>query len=406
MKTFAINKYLNLKLKDKKTFIYVGDKEILVCKKVGIKIAPSKISDYLKYETIDDLEELNYTFDENLIIDSETEFFVHCSNLQTWESNGYNTDLIHSSIAFPILKELMEIGDLRAKRVFKEEIVKRFLSGNRKVQEYLILEDYIQYLSPLEREALFGKELSKFKSLESYVGYRIKIISDLPRYGVKIQDGNIIGLRLHGKENKTKNRLFPYQIKYFKNLEILYLEHFLMLTIPKWIQNFNNLKKLVLSQNHLVAIPRSIGKLKNLENLSLALNLLDKLPKEIESLENLKKLELSYNRFKDFPKEIFGLDQLEDLTFSHNQIKAVPPEIGSMRSLKLLGLSDNLISSLPDELLDMPNIEEVFIGGSNIKIDEEFKKELKKRKIKIFSSGLLEFEAFYRNSIFDMPEDY
>ncbi len=30
MKTFVINRYLNLKLKDKKTFIYVGDKEILI----------------------------------------------------------------------------------------------------------------------------------------------------------------------------------------------------------------------------------------------------------------------------------------------------------------------------------------------------------------------------------------
>jgi len=407
MKTFVINRYLNLKLKDKKTYIYVGDKEILVCKKVGINILPNTISDYLKYETIDDLEEFNYTFDESVKITSETEFFVHCSNLQTWENNGYNTDLIHSSVAFPVLKKLMEVGDLSAKRVFKEEILKRFLTGNKSVQEYLILEGYIQYLSSLEREMLFGKEFFKFKTLELYVGYRIKIISSCKsRRGVRIQNRNIIGLHLYGKDSKTKNKLFPYQIKYFKNLEELYLENFLMLTIPKWIENLNNLNKMRLSQNHLLVIPKSIGKLLDLEYLSLTLNFLDKLPKEIELLENLKELDISYNSFKKFPKQIFGLNQLEDLNLSHNQIKDIPSEIGSMRSLKSLGLSDNPISSLPSELLDMPNIEKVFIGDSNIKIDEEFKKELKKKKIKIFPSGLLEFETLYRNSFRFKLEEY
>lgn len=388
MKTFVINRYLNLKLKDKKTFIHVGDKEILVCKKVGIIISPSKIWDYLKYETIDDLEELNYTYDENLEITPETEFFVHCSNLQIWENNGYNTNLIHSSIAFPVLKELMEMGDLRAKKVFKEEIVKRFISGNRKVQEFLIIEGYIQHLSPLEREMLFGKEYLRFKSLESHIGHRIKIITNCDiHYGVIIQDGKIIGLRLHGEDNK----LFPHQIKYFKKLKILCLENFLAVTIPKWFQNFNNLVKLNLINDNLVVIPKSIGKLKNLESLSLRLNSLNKLPQEIESLKNLKKLELSYNQFKEFPKEVLELSQLEELYMSNNQIEAIHPKIGLLRSLRTLGLSSNPISLLPDELLDMPNLKKVFIGNSNVEVDDDFKKELKKRKINMFPSGLLEF---------------
>lgn len=399
MKKFAINKYLNLTLKDKKTYIYVGEKEILNCKKVGIKIPPNKISDYLKYETIDDLENQNYVLDEDINIDPETEFFVHCSNLQTWENNGYNTDLIHSSIAFPILKELMEIGDLRAKRVFKEEIVKRFLNGSQSTQDYLILEGYIQCLSLFERDALFGKECFKVKSLESYIGYNIKIISGKePRYGVKIQDRKIIGLHLSGKDNKTRNVLFPYLIKNFKNLEILYLEGFKTITIPKWIENLDKLRKLKLNQNKLAVIPKSIGKLKNLEYLDLAINFLDKLPKEIELLKKVKRMNFNFNKFKNFPKEVLGLDRLEYLNLSHNQIKLIPTEIETMHSLKLLGLSENPISSLPDELLSMPNLEKVFIGGSNIKINDDFKKELKKRNIKIFPSGLLEFEILHQNS--------
>ncbi len=402
VKTLAVNQYLTLKLKDKKTYIYVGNKEIFVCKKVGINIIPRKIKDFLKYESIDNLEGLNYEIDEELEIDPETEFFVHCSNLQTWENNGYNTDIIHSSIAFPILKELAEIGDLRAKRVFKEEIVKRFLSGNRNVQEYLIIEGYIRILSQLEREALFRTELSRFTSLEAYVGYRIEVVTSCKsHFGVVLQDGKITGLRLHAGNNATKNKLFPYQIKHFKNLETLDLAHFLTLTIPEWIHKLGNLKSLKLSLNHLVEIPENVGKLENLELLDLSLNSLCKIPKEIKRLKNLKKLQLSYNQFTEFPKEVLSLDKLEDLDLERNQIKTIPLEIESMRSLKELGLSDNLVSSLPDELLDMPNIEKLTIGNSNIKIDEDFKQELKKRKIEIYPSGLLEFEILRRKRRFE-----
>lgn len=399
MKTFAINRYLNLKLKDKKTFIYVGDKEILVCKKVGVNITPRKIEDYLKYENVDDLEGLNYEIEEEIKVSPENEFFVHCSNLQIWEANGYNTNLIHSSVGFPILKELAELGDLRAKRVFKEEIVKRFLSGNRNVQEYLILEGYIRFLSSLERDVLLGKESLRFKSLESHIGHRIEIITSCKNlYGATIQDRSVTGLRLHGEYNKPKIKLFPYQIKHFKNLETLYLEHFSTLTIPKWIGNLRNLKILRLIKSKLIEVPISIGKLKNVEYLSLILNYLDRLPKEIESLENLKELDLSYNQFKNFPKEILGLNQLEDLDLSNNQIKVIPPEIGFMHSLRAIGLSSNPISSLPDELLDMVNLEKVFIGNSNIKIDDALKKELKKKKINIYPSGLLEFRTLYSSN--------
>ncbi len=402
MKIFIVNRYLHLKLKDDTSYIYVGDKEILMCKKVGINIVPSEIEEYLKYKSIDNLEGVNYEIDEEVIITPETEFFVHCSNLQIWEKNGYNTDLIHSSVAFPILKELAEIGDLRAKRVFKEEIVKRFLNGNRNVQEYLIIEGYIRCLSPLERETVFGKDAFRFKSLESHIGHRIEIVTSCNQSkGVTIQDKRVTGLRLDGEYNKSKMKLFPHQIKHFKNLETLSLEMFSTLSIPKWIRNLSNLKRLRLINNKLIDVPKSVGKLRNLEFVSLISNSLNKLPEEIESLEKLKELKLSFNQFKEFPKEVLGLHQLEYLNLSHNQVKVIPPEIGIMLSLKMLGLSGNPISALPDELLDMINIEEVFIGETNIKIDEEFKNELKKRKIQIFPSGCLEFEALRRKRCLD-----
>lgn len=402
---FLINQFLSLKLENGITMIYVGEEQFLQCKFLLLEIPVRDITALDDVKSIDEAaQELGRSlepsdeFSRVGLIPPETEFWGHCSNLQVWYENDYNTKLLHSNLAFPLLKKLTEAGDLLARRVFKDEIAKRYNTGIEKVQKYLIINNYLEYLSPSEREILFGKESSKFKALESYVGYRIKIIpSCKSRRGVRIQNRNIIGLHLYGKDSKKKNKLFPYQIKYFKNLKNLYLENFLSLTIPKWIENLKNLKRMRLSQNHLVAIPRSIGKLVALNYLSLTLNFLDKLPKEIELLENLKELDLSYNHFKKFPEQILGLNQLENLDLSHNQLKVIPSKIGSMPSLKSLGLSDNLISSLPHELLDMPNIEKVFIGDSNIKMDEEFKKELKKKKIKIFPSGLLEFETFYRN---------
>ncbi|MFX1237046.1 MAG: hypothetical protein ACFFAS_03805 [Promethearchaeota archaeon] len=53
----------------------------------------------------------------NRVIPPETEFLVHCSNLQAWVEHGYDARLIHSNLAFPLLKRLCEVGDPQAKRM-------------------------------------------------------------------------------------------------------------------------------------------------------------------------------------------------------------------------------------------------------------------------------------------------
>jgi hypothetical protein len=44
-------------------------------------------------------------------IPPEIRFWAHCSNLETWGENNYDTRLIHSNLAFPLLKKLTEAGD-------------------------------------------------------------------------------------------------------------------------------------------------------------------------------------------------------------------------------------------------------------------------------------------------------
>lgn len=57
-------------------------------------------------------------------------------------------------IAFPLLKKLTEAGDPIAKRVFKEEIAKRYASGFPSMVRYLEHEGYLKYLSEDELSAI------------------------------------------------------------------------------------------------------------------------------------------------------------------------------------------------------------------------------------------------------------
>ncbi len=55
----------------------------------------------------------------------EEEVFAHASNIQAWVEFDYNTRMIHSNIAFPLLKALVKVGDEKAKRVLDAELVER-----------------------------------------------------------------------------------------------------------------------------------------------------------------------------------------------------------------------------------------------------------------------------------------
>ncbi|HDZ18267.1 hypothetical protein LCGC14_0736600 [marine sediment metagenome] len=91
-----------------------------------------------------------------------------------WAELESNTRLLHSNLAFPLLKKLTEVGDPLAKRVFKEEIAKRLESGYWPVIEFLKNEKYIDLLSReeffyclLENDEQGQKEVS-IKSLRTY----------------------------------------------------------------------------------------------------------------------------------------------------------------------------------------------------------------------------------------------
>jgi len=153
---FRINKLLTLKLEDEQTNIYVKKKLFTHCKYLLLSFTRNETIDY---EEINSIDEIKHKYDQShennhSKINPEVEFWGHCSNIQTWYENDYNTNILHSNLSFPLLKELVEHGDPKAKRVFKDEIALRFESNFRSVVLYLLKEKYLFYLDFNEIETL------------------------------------------------------------------------------------------------------------------------------------------------------------------------------------------------------------------------------------------------------------
>jgi len=159
-KEFRINKFLTLKLEKKLTNIYVDGKLFTQCKFLLLNIPTDKVKEFDKIESIDEAvekldHELEFRTKSKLNIPPETEFWGHCSNLQAWVDYKYNPNLLHSNLAFPLLKKLTDIGDPIARQVFKQEVKFRFESFNSSIQQYLIESGYIEYFNKEEKKEIF-----------------------------------------------------------------------------------------------------------------------------------------------------------------------------------------------------------------------------------------------------------
>jgi len=87
-------------------------------------------------------------------------------NLQAWVENNYDTRLLHSNLAFPLLKKLVDAGDKLAKAVFKEEVIERLMDGNLNTILFILDQGYLDKFLKEERDAI----LEDFRShLESVI---------------------------------------------------------------------------------------------------------------------------------------------------------------------------------------------------------------------------------------------
>ncbi|MGB5912463.1 MAG: Rab family GTPase [Promethearchaeia archaeon] len=172
LREFKINNYLTLKLQNNRTNIYVKGILFNQCKYLLLNIEKDKFQYYEKIESIDEAAEtldrsLEGTHFNNFDLSPKTEFWGHCSNLQAWYENDYDTRLLHRNLAFPLLKALAEAGDPLAKKVFKEEIALRLESGYSSVVRYLVTQGYLNYLSRKELNTVLGTP--NFKDLPEHL---------------------------------------------------------------------------------------------------------------------------------------------------------------------------------------------------------------------------------------------
>ena len=114
---FKLNDFLTLKLEEGKTRIYVkGEKFEYYCRPFLVSLPTDKVDMYKEAESLEDVKDIftdmlrsedlsleQYEEEVNNKIDAKTEFWAHCSNLQAWVDNKYDTSIMMSNLAFPIL---------------------------------------------------------------------------------------------------------------------------------------------------------------------------------------------------------------------------------------------------------------------------------------------------------------
>ncbi|MFX1292314.1 MAG: hypothetical protein ACFFAG_15280, partial [Promethearchaeota archaeon] len=175
---FIINKYLTLKLESGHTNIYVGENLFRQCKYLLLDIPKKRAMDYREIESIDEAaESLDRSMERGkprkYYLSPIIEFWGHCSNLQVWYENNYDTRILHSNLSFPLLKALVKVGDPLAKKVFKEEIALRFASGYPSVVQHIVNQNYLKYFNKEELNTLLDDQ---------------NFIKNLPRWFNDIKD--------------------------------------------------------------------------------------------------------------------------------------------------------------------------------------------------------------------------
>ncbi len=322
-------------------------------------------------------------------IPPETEFWGHCSNLQVWAENNYDTRILHSSLAFPLLNALVDAGDLIAKGVFKEEIVRRMATGNLTVVEYLIAEGFTDFLN--KEELLFGilvlEEAELILELEKITGNEIHLVSRLEDdystdQAFSVKNYHILELDIAWSYSPPQE--LPNSLINLKEIKTLYYSGFYVKEIPRIITELKSLTKLDIFCDNLIKIPEEIKNLTSLKKLLIAGGIFPFLPDPVCSLTSLESLAVVGAKIEVIPKSIKNLKLLKSLTFKGNNIEMLTENIGKLKNLEDLNLMNNPIKKLPNSLRDISSLKELAISRKkNIENLLLITNNLKKKGVKI-----------------------
>lgn len=310
MKEFKINDFISLRFRYPHTEIYMNGKYFMECKRLLLSIPKSDLNQYKNIESIDEAAEVYDHFiyehqilkddgipevenDENFsLIEPEEEFWGHCSNLQVWAEHDYDTRLLKANLAFPLLEQLAKGGDKRAEVRFKEEILKRLLSGSKSVVEYLFVEGYQDYLD--NEELLFGlldsEEAETLINLQKELEITFKYVPCINR-----------GLDVAWKERKII-RKFSMSNRRVSGID---LSNCNLYELPDDIFKITNVKVIHIGRNPdfnmtLNYFKDVTNKLKNLKIIIFDQNQMENFNSEIEKLFKKRNIKAISSHSSDF----------------------------------------------------------------------------------------------------------
>lgn len=382
---YIISPSITLKLENGKTNIYVNSQLFVQCHYLLLNLPLNdSLAKINEIKSIDEaFENLNSSMERQSTklcdISPEQKFQAHCSNLQAWVESGYNTEILHRNIAFPLLRRLVELGDKKAKLAFKEEISRRFSSGYPPIIRFLTEGNYLDNFSDEELMTLYSTTNFSIYDIDltEYVDnkYIIRLIDSLePQVLSKIKK-----LRLHNddimpkliselynlKELTISNaKTIPNTIGKLKQIQKLWLSHNQLVTVPQFIFQFYSLKDLFLDNNKLMVIPQAIMDLQRLERLSLSHNKLTSIPETFGKLLLIQELDLSYNELHLLPESLGDLHSLFFLTLRNNNLLKIPNSFGKLKSLGILFLSCNKLKTLPKSIANLHSLRDLDLSNN------------------------------------------
>jgi hypothetical protein len=289
---FQINRYLKLKLEGSETVVYIADKKFRQCKFVIFTTPLIDLSLVSSIDSIDELLDLkigNQNFHiDGLQVSPEEQFWVHCSSFQVWAENNYDTALLDSYLAFPILKRLSEVGDVNAKEMFKEEIVKKLRIRVPQVLRFLIREDYPSFLD--QEELFYGilndKEAMAIEGISRNAKKEYNLVFDFDE--LRKIFFNTFRDKDEVKDHKYYFTAFNGNIYEF---ELLINDN--NPSLPKLLENFKYLNRLYLYINNLsLELPRFGVCIESLRHLKIFCFGKVKLPNLFYIFPNLRSLEI------------------------------------------------------------------------------------------------------------------
>jgi len=320
--SYKVNNFIELKLKEDKTVIYIAGKEFRLCKSLVIQIPRGLLSEDLEFQSIDDFinsidnDKTYYNIDDHKIyISPEEEFWVHCSSFEAWVKFNYDTRLMDSQLAFPILRQLAINGDSKAEIIFREEILKRFKHGSYQTQKYLMIEGYLANFTTEELiNGLLDPEesiiMSKISGKLNESGYFYDITCDFDDDKVRhrseakklfftIKDGKIYSLEIFCNRDISK---YLNELNVFNKLTrlVIYLSDYKSLNKLSFSYTLNSVKILKIISEDLNYISDDFNKFPNLTHLFITGGIFDN-NESLNSLGNLVFLRFDDVYYVDLP---------------------------------------------------------------------------------------------------------